>query len=200
MEDFDEIETKSAWSKYSDKAFRLRLKATSDDNVFIVLHVKFTATYPKTLPSIAIHDQSKLRSKTQTALENLLKTKPKEMLGEVMVHELATLAQDMLEDEVQFKANGEMLPSLEEERVEREAALSKLAQEQEEEQTKRRENEKAEEDRVLQRMVEDEMSRRRDMRRKSRVVTVEAPSTGKRFCFHVEKANQSQVNNALSCC
>jgi translation initiation factor 2-alpha kinase 4 len=183
MEDFEEIETKSAWSKHSDKAFRLRLIATSDDGVRIVLLVKFTATYPKTLPSITVQEVGGIRPKTQKKLENILKTRPKELLGDVMVHEIATAIRDVLEDEALFKANGEMLPSLEEERVVQEAALSKAAQQQEEDEEKRRQDQKAEEDRVLQQMVEEEMTRRRDLKRKSRVVAVDLPNLSKHLSF-----------------
>jgi eukaryotic translation initiation factor 2-alpha kinase 4 len=179
MEDFEEIETKSAWSKHSDRAFRLRLKALSDDEIRVALFGKLNATYPKTLPSITVQELVGVRPKTQQKLENLLMTKPKELLGDVMVHEIASAIQDVLEDEAQFKASGEMLPSLEEERVVQEAALSKIAQQQEEEEAKRREEEKAEEDRVLQQMVEEEMNRRRDMKRKSRGVVGDLPNTGR---------------------
>ncbi|RDI86386.1 putative sterigmatocystin biosynthesis monooxygenase [Venturia inaequalis] len=178
MEDFEEIETKkNAWSKQSDKAFRLRLKAMSDDGVYIVLLIKFTTTYPKTLPSIIVEEASDgIRPKTRKTLEHVVKTRPKELLGEVMVHEISGTIGEILEDEAQFKANGQLLPSLGEERVVHEAALSKLAQQQEEEEAKRREEEKAEEDRVLQQMVEEEINKRRDLKRKSRIMATELPN------------------------
>lgn len=181
MEDFEEIEAKkNAWSKQSDKAFRLRLKAMSDDGVYVVLLVNFTTTYPKTLPSITMEEVSDgLRPKTRKTLEHVVKTRPKELLGEVMIHEISGTIGDILEDEAQFKANGQLLPSLREERVVHEAALSNLAQRQEEEEAKRREEEKAEEDRVLQQMVEDEINKRRDLKRKSRVVATELPNDRK---------------------
>jgi translation initiation factor 2-alpha kinase 4 len=183
MEDFEEIETKSAWSKHSDKAFRLRLKAMSDDGVRVVLIVRFTATYPKTLPSITVEEGGGVRPKTQKKLETIVKTMPKELLGDVMIHEIASAIGDVLEDEAQFKANGEMLPSLEEERVVQEAALSKFAQQQEEEAAKRRQDKKAEEDRVLQQMVKEEMTRRRDLKRKSKVIAAELPISSKCFAL-----------------
>lgn len=181
MEDFEEIETKkNAWSKQSDKAFRLRLKAMSYEGVYVVLLVSFTATYPKTLPSITVEEMSdELRPKTRKSLENIVKTRPKELLGEVMIHEISGAIGDILEDEAQFKANGQMLPSLGEERIVHEAAVNKLAQQQEKEEAKRREVEKAEEDRVLQQRVEEEFNKRRDLKRKSRVVAMELPNHSK---------------------
>lgn len=183
MEDFDEIETKSAWSKNSDKAFRLRLKAMSDEGVHVVLLVRFTATYPKTLPNITLENMSELRHKTHAMLENIVKTRPKELLGDVMIHEIASAIGDVLEDEAHFKANGDMLPSLEEERVVQEAASNELARQQEEQEVKRREEEKTEEDRVLEQMVKEEMSKRRDLKRKSRVVASELPPQSKYTSF-----------------
>lgn len=178
MEDYESVETKAAWSKHTDRAFRLRLRTMSESDVSIVLFVKLTATYPKTLPSISIQEANGLRHKTLKTIEKLLKSKPKELTGEVMIHEIATEIQDILEDEASFKAQGQALPSLEEERVVKEAETTKLAKEQEEEELRRKEKEKAEEDRVLQQMVEEEMSRRREAKRKSRVLAAPISTNG----------------------
>jgi translation initiation factor 2-alpha kinase 4 len=171
MEDYESVETKAAWSKHADKAFRLRLRTMSESDISLVLFVKLTATYPKSLPSITIQETNGLRHKTQKIIEKLLKSKPKDLLGEVMIHEIATAIQDLLEDEASYKAKGQALPSLEEERVVKEAETTKLAKEQEQEELRRKEKEKAEEDRVLQQMVEEEMNRRREAKRKSRILT-----------------------------
>lgn len=171
MEDYVEVETKGAWSKHADKAFRLLLKPMSDSDISVTLFVKLTATYPKTVPSITIHESVGLRNKTLKTIEKLLKSKPVELLGEVMIHEVASAVQDILEDEALFKDQGKTLPSLEEERVVKEAESNKLAKKQEEEDLRRKEEAKAEEDRVLQQMVEDEMNRRKEAKRKSRLVT-----------------------------
>jgi translation initiation factor 2-alpha kinase 4 len=173
-EDYEEVETKSAWSKHSDRAFRLRLRKVlpSDEEVSLVLFVKLTATYPKTLPTITLESPNGIRNKTQKAIEKLLKSKPKELIGEVMIYDIATAIQDILEDEASFKEKGQALPSLEEERVVQEAEITKLAKKQEEQDLKKKQEEKAEEDRVLQQMVETEMQKRREMKRKSRLTTV----------------------------
>ncbi|KAF2425819.1 Serine/threonine-protein kinase [Tothia fuscella] len=171
MEDYEEVETKSAWSKQTDRALRLRLRAMSNNDISVVLFVKLTATYPKTLPTINIQESNGVRHKTQKTVEKLLKSKPKELIGEVMIHEIATTIQDVLEDEALFKAQGQALPSLEEERIVKEAETSKLFKEQEKEEQKRKDKEKEEEDRVLQQMVEEEMNRRREAKRKSRNLT-----------------------------
>jgi translation initiation factor 2-alpha kinase 4 len=193
MEDFQEVETKSAWSKHSDRAFRIRLRSMSDNEVSIVLSVKLTATYPKTVPSVTLQEPVGIRTKTQKSLEKLLKTKPKELLGEVMIYEIATAVQDLLEDEAQFKAKGEALPSLEQERVVQEAVTTKLAKQQEEEQLRRKKEEKAEEDRVLQQMVEDEMNRRRDMKRKSKAIAPDFSAQGQYLLSTVVKPHPKRI-------
>jgi translation initiation factor 2-alpha kinase 4 len=179
IDDYEEVETKSAWSKHSDRAFRLRLKAADNDEISVVLFVKLTATYPKTSPSITLERPLGLRNKTQKTIEKLLKSKPKELLGEVMIHDIAEAVKDVLQDEATFKEKGQALPSLEQERVDKEAEVTKLAKEQEKEELRRKEEEKAEEDRVLQQMVEAEMQKRRDMKRKSRNLTTVMNTQGK---------------------
>jgi translation initiation factor 2-alpha kinase 4 len=178
MDDFSEVETKAAWgNKQSDRAFKLWLKPMmqSDVEVAVTLYVRLTATYPKSVPNLDLEDPIGLRPKTLDRLQGLIKTKPKEMLGEVMIYELASGIQDILEDEAQFKVQGNAMPSLEEQRVAQEAETTELAKKREEEARQRKQEAQAEEDRMLQKMVEDEMSRRRDAGKKSRPVPTIAP-------------------------
>ena len=102
-------------------------------------------------------------------LHGLLQTRPKEMLGEVMIHEIATAIQDVLEDEVTVRENEDTYANLDAERAVQEAEAADLAKQHKEELKKRQEEEKAEEERILQQMVSDEM-RRKDMmaKRKNR--------------------------------
>ena len=167
MDDYEEVETKGAWKK-TDRAFKLTVKSSSNEDIHAVILVKFTATYPKTPPLISLDTTSNVRAKTKEAIEKLLQSKTRDLLGEVMIYELATAVQDLLEDEAQDKAQGQALPSLEEERAKHEAAAINLARQQEQEEVRKRNEAKAEEDRVLQQMVQDEMSRR-ETKRKSRV-------------------------------
>jgi eukaryotic translation initiation factor 2-alpha kinase 4 len=164
MDDYGEIETKGAWSKTTDKAFKLTLRAFSDANVFVVILVKFTATYPKTLPILTLERVSNVRAKTQRALKQLLATKAKELLGEVMIYEIAVSIQERLEDEAQNKASDLALPTLEEERAMHEAAASTLARQLEDEKQKKEAEAKAEEERVLKQMMEDEVNRRKEQK------------------------------------
>jgi translation initiation factor 2-alpha kinase 4 len=118
---------------------------------------------------LTLEDETNLRKKTWEKLQNLLRTRPKELLGEVMIHEIATAIQDILEDEVAVREHDGTFENLEAERVVQEAAAAETAKQQEEELQKKRDEEKAEEERTLQQMVSDEM-RRKDMmvKRKNR--------------------------------
>jgi len=159
MDDFEEVESKAAWNK-TDISFKLHIRAPSRKDVYATIAVKFTATYPKTVPIISLESSSDLRPKTRNAVKTLLQSKPKELLGEVMIFEISTTIQEVLEYEAANKVQNLALPNLEEERAEHEAVALTLAKQQEEEERKRQAEAKLEEERVLQQMVQDEMSRR----------------------------------------
>lgn len=169
MDDYEESDARGAWSKTTDRVLRLKLRSFSNDDISVVLCAKLTATYPKSLPSLSLEGTTNLRRSTQIKLQNLLKTRPKELIGEVMIHEIAATIQDTLEDEVAVRENDGTYENLEAERAVQEAAAVEMAKQQEEELQKKREEEKAEEERVLQQMVNDEM-RRKDVaaKRKNR--------------------------------
>jgi len=86
-----------------------------------------------------------------------------------------------MQDEAQRRANGEALPTLEEERVKHEADLALAAKEQELKDRLEVAREKEEEERHLQKMVEEEMARRKHQRRKSNVnILTPVPSTSEK--------------------
>ncbi|ORY09929.1 kinase-like protein [Clohesyomyces aquaticus] len=176
MEDFEEVEAKGAWSKTTDRALRLKLKAFSSDDISVTLFVKLTATYPKSLPTLSLEDTATLRLKTRQRLEALLKSKPNELVGEVMIHEIATSIQDVLEDEVTLRENDHALGNLEEERAVHEAAAAQIAKQHEQELQKKRDEEKAEEERVLQQMVSDEMRRKEMLAKKKNRASTQTPT------------------------
>ncbi|EOD47732.1 Pek gcn2 protein kinase [Neofusicoccum parvum] len=171
MDDYEEVETKGAWSKTSDRAFKLSLKASSNPEINALLSVRFTATYPKTIPLLALESTHGLRTKSKKDIENLIQTRPKELLGEVMIFEVATQIQEILEDAVADRQEDEAVPSLEEERAVHEAAAEELARKQEEEKMKQREEDEAEQQRILKEMVDLELSRRKEQKRQNRPVT-----------------------------
>ena len=163
MEDYEEVETKSAWSKTTDLRFKLKLRAYSDAESFVILSVQLTATYPKSAPVLEISDLHSFHERTQKRIQNVVRNKPRQMLGEVMVHAIASDIQEALEDAVQAKQSG-TLPSLEEERASAEEVATALAKEAEEAETRRTQKAQEEEDRVLKQMVDEEVTRRQKRR------------------------------------
>lgn len=163
MEDFEESQVKSAWSK-ADLAFKLTLKSFSDETTSVVLSVQLTATYPRTPPLLTLHGLDDLHSRTQARIQYIVQKRPSQMLGEVMMHTIASEIQDALEDAVQAREQG-VLPSLQDERATQEAAAHVQAREDETVQARREQEAQAEEDRVLQQMVEEEVGRREAKKR-----------------------------------
>ena len=90
-------------------------------------------------------------------MDQLLRTKPKTLLGTEMVFELAGSIQDVLEDAAQLECQS--VPTLDEERVNQEATAMKLAQQAQEQKLKEQRDANAEEERALSRMVEQEQAR-----------------------------------------
>ena len=90
MEDYEEVETKSAWSKTTDLRFKLKLRAYSDAESFVILSAQLTATYPKSAPLLEISDLQSFHERTQKRIQNVILKKPRQMLGEVMIHAIAS--------------------------------------------------------------------------------------------------------------
>jgi translation initiation factor 2-alpha kinase 4 len=148
---------------------RLRLKSFSSDDTSVTLCAKLTATYPKSLPTLTLEDADQLRQKTREKLLKMLKTRPKELVGEVMIHDIAT----SIEDEVTFRENEGTFENLNEERAVQEATAAEIVKQQEEELQQQKDLAKAEEERVLQQMVNDEIRRKEQMaKRKSRTIGI----------------------------
>ncbi|KAI9714893.1 MAG: hypothetical protein M1820_000182 [Bogoriella megaspora] len=167
MEDYEEIEVKNAWSRTTDRAMKLKVKATSSSDAFVRLIIRLTATYPKTIPEIRIEESTGLRKATLDQIEQLLSSKPRELVGEVMIHDLATAIEEILEDAYQKQQRDALAPSmsLEEERAIQEATANELATKLEANRLKEAEQEKAEEDRILKQMLDEEISRREAKRK-----------------------------------
>ncbi|KAB8349460.1 hypothetical protein FH972_023487 [Carpinus fangiana] len=176
MDDFEDVETKNAWSKMSQMCFKLHLKASSYPDVGLALGVTLTATYPKSIPLLHLEDIKGLRQKGLERVQSIIRSLPLELVGEVMINEIAVNVQDSLEDTAVMQAKESLMPSLEQERVESEAAAARIALEKEAEQRRLQEEEQAEEDRVMQRMLDEELKRRRDARRRRDLASADLSS------------------------
>jgi translation initiation factor 2-alpha kinase 4 len=135
---------------------RLKLSSFSNEKISITLRAKLTATYPKTLPELTLEDCGSLRKSTWDRLYGVLKSRPRELVGEVMIYDIATAIQEILEDEIAVRETDGTYENLDAERAVQEAAAVEQLKQQEEELQKKRDEEKAEEERLLQQMVGDE--------------------------------------------
>ncbi|KAK3113909.1 eukaryotic translation initiation factor 2-alpha kinase [Teratosphaeriaceae sp. CCFEE 6253] len=158
MDDYEEVEVKGAWSKTTDRSFKLRLRAFSDQESLVVLSIKLTATYPKTLPLLDVAGVESYHERTQQRVRNIIANRPKQLLGEVMIHAIGSEIQDALEDAVTARQQG-TLPSLEDERASAEEVATALAKEAEVADARRQQEAQAEEERAMEQLVANELNR-----------------------------------------
>lgn len=148
--------------------FKLHLRASSNPDVRLVLLVTLPATYPKTVPNLSLENLDDLRDGARSRIQEIIRNKPKTLLGSEMIYELAVSIQDVLEDVAQAREQDKDLPSLEEERMEQEAAAFHRAELKKQEELRKQEAANAEEERALHKMLQDKMRLRdkaRNMRR-----------------------------------
>ncbi|KAL9044807.1 MAG: hypothetical protein Q9214_002082 [Letrouitia sp. 1 TL-2023] len=154
MDDFEEEESKvGAWNTAGDKAFRLKLKPTNQDDsdLWLILNVAFPATYPKSLPRLTLSYDMSLRPKSQMEAEEVLRTKPRALLGTEMIFEISTCLQDILEQAAQTKSDSVL--TLEQERDRQQADASQREQQAKEAKHQEKLQANAEEERVLANIV-----------------------------------------------
>nr|POE65092.1 eif-2-alpha kinase gcn2 [Quercus suber] len=168
-QDFERIETKSAWSRTTDQQFKIKIRASSDKTNFVALVAKLTATYPKSPPVLEVIGLDNYHERTQQRIRNIIRKSPKQLLGDVMIHTIVIEIEDALEDAVQARQQG-TLPSLEDERAGAEEEAAARARELEDAAARRQQEEKEEETRVLQQMVDLEVNRREKQRSSKAVV------------------------------
>ncbi|KAJ5287211.1 Serine/threonine-protein kinase GCN2 [Penicillium angulare] len=171
-DDFEDVENRrSAWHQSSDVGFKLHLRASSNPDVCLVLLVELPATYPKTIPNLSLKNLDEFRDGARSRIQEIARKKPSSLLGSEMIYELAVSIQDVLEDVAQAREQDKDLPSLEEERMEQEAAAIQRAELEKQEEMRKQEAASAAEERALQAMLQDKMRQRtraRVLRRKSR--------------------------------
>lgn len=159
MYDFESVEVKSAWSTTTDRSFKLKLRAFSDEETFVILSVRLTATYPKSAPLLEVSGHERYHERTQKRIRSIVTTWPNKHLGEEMIHAIASEIQDALEDAVLAREQG-TLPSLEDERANAKEAAAETAKQAEEAELLKQQEVKEEQDRLLKQLVEAEVNRR----------------------------------------
>ncbi|MDI1491733.1 MAG: eukaryotic translation initiation factor 2-alpha kinase [Ramalina farinacea] len=164
-EDFhEEVAKVGAWNKALDKSFRIALRAyiADEEKIAVVLHVSFSPTYPKTAPKLSVNYDDDIRPATKTAIDGVIRDRPKTLLGSEMIYDLTVAVQDIL-DNASYP-EGKDVPTLDEERVAREANIKaeaeKAAAQKQAEISKAADQEAAkEEDELLSKLVEQEKAR-----------------------------------------
>lgn len=155
----------------TEPCFDINIKASVDEDFYVILRFILNATYPKTPPIITIQDKGMLREATQFKIEKFLETEPKNFAseGEEMIYKIVEGIRDILEDAAQAKAAGKNLPSLEEERERHEAALAQLAQEEKEREERKQAEKSKEEERVIAEMLQQQIERQKQKGKESKL-------------------------------
>ncbi|KAL2163091.1 hypothetical protein VTH06DRAFT_6927 [Thermothelomyces fergusii] len=159
----------TAWHK-AEPCFDIRIKASSDHEVAVTLGVILVATYPKSPPVLSIKNEGDLRESTKFKIQKFVETQPRIWASEEqeMIDRIVEGIRDILEDAAIKKAQGQELPSLEEERAAHEAELAKQARNEKELEERKRLEESKEEERVLGDMVQEELRRQKSRAKESR--------------------------------
>ncbi|KAL8914067.1 MAG: hypothetical protein Q9172_007161 [Xanthocarpia lactea] len=176
MDDFqEERPTVGAWNKSSDRAFRIALKPTTEDEggIALTFRASLSATYPKTLPELSLGFSEDVRSKTKAEAERVLRTKPRTLLGTEMIFEITTSLQDILDQALRNQA--ETLPTLDEERANQQALTTQQAQRLREERDKEKVQASVEEEQYLIEMVDHQKEREEKRRIKLQTWTSHDP-------------------------
>lgn len=128
------------------------------------------ATYPKSPPLLTIKNDGDLRESTRFKIQKYVETEPKIWAEkeQEMIDQIVEGIRDVLDEAAAKKAQGQELPSLEEERAAHEAELARLAQNEKKLQQEEKEKEMLEEERVLGDMVKEEIARQRSKAKESR--------------------------------
>jgi len=152
MEDFAEQEAKTgAWNKTLDRTCKIKLRApNSDEHEGLTINISLPPTYPKTLPRLTLTFDPKVRQKARTQAEEVLKSKPKTLLGSEMIFEIVSSLQDILDD---TWTDPKDTKPLDEERAAKEQAARVKVLQDEEQQRQKDMLAQQEEEQLLQELV-----------------------------------------------
>lgn len=201
MDDFVDAGVKTAWSKPIERSFKLKVASFSDPTIFVKLFVTLSSTYPKSVPVVRLEEHANVRQEIVERIRRFINDKPKDLLGEVMVHQLASDIEEMLEEEFSARARGDALPSLGEERAISEAVAQGKAQEKADREhaalVKRHQIAKEEENRKLQQMLDEEMRKRDELKQKRRTIEFSPTSSNLESIVFDRAVNLSDENRTV---
>ena len=162
MDDFVEEAQAGAWNKKGDRAFRIKLRPSGDeDERGLTLIVSLPPTYPKTEPRLRLEYGLNIRQKSRAEAQDILKKRPSALIDSVMIFDIASALQDVL---------GESplnVPTLEEERAAREQSARVLAMEAEQNRKEKELEAQREEEIFLRELVKQRASRHEKRENKS---------------------------------
>ena len=167
MEDFMEEEAKTgAWNKSLDRAFKIKIRPAidDDDERSLTLAVSFPPTYPKSLPRLSLDFGPDIAKNSKKVAQDILKTKPKSLLGSEMIYEIASSLQDTIDNTGVKKTD---VPTLDEERTAREEAARLSSQKAEQERRQQELKAQEEEEKSLQELVKQRITRQETRETKS---------------------------------
>lgn len=158
----------SAWKK-TEPSFDITIKASSNEDFRVTVGFVMTATYPRTSPLLTIKD-NELPPAITYKVQKFIETEPEVFAreGQEMVDKIVEGIRDILEDAAQAKAQGALLPSLEQEREKHEAEMARRAEEQKKEEDRKRLEESKEEERVIAEMLQQQLDRQRQKHKESK--------------------------------
>lgn len=157
----------------------------------LTVHASFPATYPKTLPKLSLSFSEAFRHGSRAEAEDVLKAKPRRLLGSEMMFEVTTSLQDLLDQAAQRRVHD--VPALDQERANQQAVVTQQAKEKQEEKRKEKHQANIEEEQYLAEMVEKQKTRDERRREKLQSITSRAPdSVAGKLAFHrcLNMANQ----------
>ncbi|EPX72567.1 PEK/GCN2 protein kinase Gcn2 [Schizosaccharomyces octosporus yFS286] len=161
MDDFEELKSKNAWNVSNGRVFAIHLcsrSASAKSIAKVDLHIELGRSYPYVKPIVKLQNgENVLKSQIRFLLKKL-DQKAKELLGEEMIFEFASIVQEYLNDWQSDLSS--QFASLEEERA---VQLQQDRERAEMDKQLKLEREKEalyEEEKILQNKIRDELQRR----------------------------------------
>ncbi|KAJ2369706.1 eukaryotic translation initiation factor 2-alpha kinase, partial [Coemansia sp. RSA 2610] len=162
MDDFNEVEAKTAWNVKQDAPeFVIRIRPTDDslrDHVWAGLHVRFSKTYPRTAPQLNVESGRGLSDAQVAEAQALLKQQAAELAGAEMIYELTLTLSDFVTQH--NSAAQAARPSFHQQMVERQQAGAQAEREREQAEHQRMQLADMEEQADLQRRIRAELERK----------------------------------------
>ncbi|KAI7831059.1 hypothetical protein BX661DRAFT_170235 [Kickxella alabastrina] len=162
MEDFQDVETKTAWNVKPDMAeFVITVRPTEDvikASVSVGLRVRLPRTYPRTAPQIQLSEGVGLSAAQVQGAQDMARQQAAALVGCEMVYELAVSLSDYIT--INNSAAQAARPSFHQQMVEREYADRRADLEREEEFKRHEQAMYAEEQEDLHRRIVEELERK----------------------------------------